>query len=67
MEELSPYRINAVSERCNPPHTDDCQLMPRTSASKMEALVPPNPKEFERTVRRAVRRASFATIFRSTR
>src|SRR5439155_19379398 len=24
MEELLPYRINAVSERCNPPHTGDC-------------------------------------------
>ena len=67
MEELLPYRINAVSERCNPPHTGDCQAHASNFCIKMEALVPPNPKEFERTVRRAVRRASFATIFRSTR
>ena len=60
-----PHKIDTASQRCNPPHARDSETHASNLRIAMEAFVPPNPKEFERTVRRAAGRALFAMTFKS--
>src|SRR5262249_23874605 len=64
-KQLLPNWINTVSERGHPPHSGDRQTHASTLRIKIEAFVPPKPNEFERAVRTAAGRDSFATMFKS--
>src|SRR5712691_2222646 len=61
-----PHEIDAAAQRCNPPHPGDRDTHATARCINTEAFVPPNPKEFERTVCTAAARDSFATTSRST-
>src|SRR6266403_2869672 len=65
IEQPLPYRINAASQRGHPPHSGDRQTHASNLRIKIEAFVPPKPKEFESTVRKRAGRVSFATMFKS--
>src|SRR3982751_1447330 len=60
-----PYRIGAFPKRGHPPHSGDRQTHPSTRRIRIEAFVPPKPKEFERAARTTADRDSFATTCRS--
>src|ERR1043166_7695070 len=62
LKQSLPNRTNAASERCNPPHAGNRKTHALKLRIRIDAFVPPNPKEFESTVRKAARRASFATM-----
>src|SRR3954453_8867798 len=56
-----PNLFYVAAERRDPPAAGDRQ--PHAARRITDALVPPKPKEFERTVRTAAGCARFATIF----
>ena len=60
-----PHKIDTASQRRNPPHARDSETHASNLRIAMEAFVPPNPNEFERTVRSAAGRALFAMTFKS--
>src|ERR1044072_9450104 len=60
-----PYGIDPISKRGHPPHSGDRQTHAPMLRIKIEAFVPPKPKEFESAVPTTAGRDSFATTFRS--
>src|SRR5438270_771772 len=62
-----PYGVDAISKRGHPPHSGDRQTHASTLRIRIEAFVPPKPKEFESAIRTTAGRDSFATTFRSRR
>src|SRR5437870_6307943 len=61
-----PNFQNTAAERRHPSHARDAHAHSGNCWITMEAFVPPNPNEFETTVRSNAGRGSFATMLRST-
>src|SRR5947207_6844291 len=65
VQQAIPYFLDTAPERRDPAHARDLNAHAATDRRMMDAFVPPNPNEFERTVRTLPAREEFATMFRS--